>query len=138
MTTMAKPARILVVDDEPEICAVFREALQREGFSVTACTTGEQAVQESSREPFDLVFLDIMMPRMNGRQVLQLLRRRLPKAIFVMITGFPDSDLVEGCLEDGAFLCLFKPVSLADILELVRDATSQEPSPAHSGSPPHL
>jgi len=116
---IGRPLRVLVVDDEPGICDVFRDALGRLQHRVTTCTTGQRAAEEAACQAFDIVFIDIMMPGMNGRQVLRVLRERLPKALFIMITGFPDSKLVEGCFEEGAFLCLAKPVSLYEILDLI-------------------
>ena len=117
----AKPSGILVVDDEPNICAVFADALVRHNYRVRTCTSGEEAIQLASNESFDAVFIDVMMPGMNGLQVLKVLRKRLPRAIFIMITGYPDSGLVDGSLASGAFLCLSKPVSLEDVVDLLND-----------------
>jgi two-component system response regulator AtoC len=115
-----RPLRVLVVDDEPNICAVFADALVRHDYVVTTCTTGEEAIQAAEAESFDAVFIDVMMPGLNGLQVLRALRSRLPEATFIMITGYPDSRLVDGSLASGAFLCLSKPVSLEDVVELLR------------------
>jgi DNA-binding NtrC family response regulator len=112
---------VLVVDDEPSICSVLEEALGRWRCRVTACTTGEQAIKEADLHTFDIVFIDVMMPGMNGLQVLQALQRAIPKAVFIMITGSVDSELVGGCLSEGALLSLCKPFSIAGLLELVRD-----------------
>ena len=119
-TAKGNRLRILVVDDEPGICDVFQDGLGRSQYHVTTCTTGQRAVEEAARQMFDVVFIDIMMSGMNGRQVLHVLRDKLPKALFIMITGFPDSKPVEACLEEGAFLCLSKPISLYEILDLIK------------------
>ena len=121
----AKRSRILVVDDEPNICAVFADALLRHNYHVRTCTSGAEAIQVASNASFDVVFIDIMMPGMNGLQVLKVLRERLPKATFIMITGYADSKLVEGSLDSGAFLCLSKPVRLEDIVSLLEDLAAE-------------
>ena len=112
---------VLVVDDEPSICRVLEEALGRSRCRVTTCTTGEQGIAEAKLRNFDIVFIDVTMPGMNGLQVLQVLQRAIPKAVFIMITGSPDSELVGGCLNEGAILSLCKPFSIAGVLDLVRD-----------------
>jgi two-component system response regulator (stage 0 sporulation protein F) len=65
------------------------------------------------------------MPGMNGPQVLEALRRLLPKAAFVMITGFAESELVDESLEKGAFLCLSKPLSISEIRDLLQGLTEE-------------
>ncbi len=117
--TAPRPLKVLVVDDEPNICTIFAERLGRHSHLVRTFTTGEEAIQAAGAESFDVVFIDVMMPGLNGLQVLRVLRERLPKATFIMITGHADSELVDGALASGAFLCLSKPVSLEDIASLL-------------------
>ena len=118
--TAPKTLRVLVVDDEPNVCNVLRDACSRFGYSVATCNDGNQAIAEARRQAFDVVFLDIRMPGMNGPQVLKLLRRLLPQATFVMITAYAESELVDESLESGAFLCLSKPLSISEIKDLLQ------------------
>jgi CheY-like chemotaxis protein len=111
---------VLVVDDEPNGCDVLRDALSRYGHRVTTCTDGQQALLEARRQTFDAVFLDIRMPGMNGVQVLRGLRKSLPRAAFIMITACAESELVDQSLESGAFVCLPKPLSIFEVVELVQ------------------
>ena len=110
---------ILVVDDEVNIGNLLRDALVRHGHRVVTFTDGQHAIEEARRRSFDMVFLDILMPGMSGTQALRALRRLLPKAIFIMITGCAESDLVEEPLDSGAFMCLSKPLSIVDVVDLV-------------------
>ena len=112
--------RVLIVDDEPNVRSVLADACSRFGYQATTCNGGEQAMAEARSQSFDVVFLDIKMPGMNGPQVLKALRRLLPKAAFVMITGFAESELVDESLESGAFLCLSKPLSISEIRDLLQ------------------
>ena len=111
--------RVLIVDDEPNVCNVLRDACSRFGYSVTTCNDGDQAIAEARRQTFDVIFLDIRMPGMSGPQVLKVLRRLLPQAAFVMITAYAESSLVDESLESGAFLCLSKPLSISEIKDLL-------------------
>ena len=65
---------ILVVDDEPAIITVVRERLERDGFSVRAAASGEEALEHLEMEPADLIVLDVMLPGIDGLEVLRRLR----------------------------------------------------------------
>jgi DNA-binding response OmpR family regulator len=65
---------ILVVDDEPAIVTVVRERLEREGFAVRAVASGEEALAHMDADPADLVVLDVMLPGIDGFEVLRRLR----------------------------------------------------------------
>lgn len=118
--TADDPLRILVVDDEPNVRDVLRDVCSRFGHLVTACNGGKEAIAEASRQQFDAAFVDLKMPGMNGSEVLKALRRLLPAATFVMITAYAESELVDESLENGAFICLSKPLSIAEIGDLLR------------------
>jgi DNA-binding NtrC family response regulator len=111
---------ILVVDDEVNVGNLLRDALVRHGHRVVTFTDGQRAVQEAARRSFDVVFLDIRMPGMNGLQTLKALHRLLPKATVIMITGYAESELVDESLESGAFVCLSKPLSIFEVVEMVQ------------------
>ncbi len=128
--------RILVVDDEPEIRELFIDILSPQGYDVVAVGSGPEAIA-CARELVGarsfapvLVFLDIKMPGMNGAETFAALRQLLPRAQYVMITGYAGSELVDESLAGGALLCLNKPFGVADVLDLVR---SLEQSAAVAG-----
>ena len=123
--TQTRQLRVLIVDDEPNVRSVLGDACSRFGYQATTCNGGEQALAEARGQSFDVVFLDIKMPGMNGPQVLKVLRRLLPKAAFVMITGFAESELVDESLESGAFLCLSKPLSISEIRDLLQSLSAE-------------
>jgi DNA-binding NtrC family response regulator len=115
----ASVLHILVVDDEPGICQLLREALTRHGHHVAAFSRAEEAIAGAAEEDYAVVLLDVMMPGMDGQQTLASLRAHLPRATFVMMTGYPDSELATSCLDDGAMLCLPKPVRISGLLDLI-------------------
>ena len=81
---------ILVVDDEPAIVTVVRERLEREGFSVRAVASGEEALAHIETNPADLVVLDVMLPGMDGFEVLRRLRSTGDAVPVIMLTARDD------------------------------------------------
>jgi DNA-binding NtrC family response regulator len=123
--------KVLVVDDEANICSLLEDALTSKGYTVRTCRDGECAIARAKQETFQVVFLDIKMPGMSGVEVLKRLRKQLPKAAFVMITGYAQSDLVDESLSSGAFVCLSKPFGIAQVLDVV-DSFLPEKTPVGS------
>lgn len=104
-----KPA-ILVVDDDLAICDVLCDVLNEHVFDVTVCHTGNEAINAIHQQPaIALVLLDMMLPDINGLQVLQQIARQRPNLPVVMLTGLgSESDVVVG-LEMGADDYIGKP-----------------------------
>lgn len=101
---------ILVVDDDTAICELLRDALSEHVFDVAVCHLGQQALATVARRPdVALVLLDMMLPDINGLQVLQQLQKLRPSLPVVMLTGLgSESDVVVG-LEMGADDYIGKP-----------------------------
>jgi CheY-like chemotaxis protein len=118
-------SRILVVDDEEEIRQLFVDILVPKGYEVVVAANGHEALERAREAAFDVVFLDIKMPGMNGVEAFEALREINPRSQYVMITGYAGSDLVDQSLAGGALLCLNKPFGVADVLDLVRSLERQ-------------
>lgn len=118
---LMEPLRILVVDDEPSICLLLRDVLTPLGHHVETLQDGQAAIELAGRERFDVAFLDIRMPGMNGLDVLKAMRELCPDAKFVMITGFAQTDVVEECMKNGASACLGKPFSITQVMKLLQE-----------------
>lgn len=109
-----KKARILVVDDEPEIVNVLKEFLSLKGYAVTGASSGEEALSVLEKEKADLILLDIRMPGLKGTEVAKIIKDKYPSVKIIILTGFPtDSEnlLKENILE-GLFV---KPVRLQEL-----------------------
>ena len=122
--------QVLVVEDDVSIMLGLRINLEAEGYSVASAEDGERGLQLVRDEPPDLVILDVMLPKMNGFQVLQTLRREgfaMPIIILSARTG--EMDKVTG-LELGAEDYVAKPFSLAELLARVRAALRRGPRAA--------
>jgi DNA-binding response OmpR family regulator len=113
---------VLVVEDDPSIALGLRINLEAEGFEVISAEDGESGLDMTRAERPDLVILDVMLPKMNGFQVLQAIRREgLMVPIIVLSARSAEMDKVTG-LELGAEDYVAKPFSLAELLARVRAA----------------
>jgi excisionase family DNA binding protein len=112
-------ANILVVDDEETIRALFEETLEELGHKVVAVGNGSEALELAKRTDFDLAFVDLKMPGMDGAEFLRQLKLIRPKAIVTIITGYPSSDIMGRALAQGPFGVMNKPFSDSDIVAAV-------------------
>jgi two-component system response regulator CpxR len=110
---------ILIADDDRELCELLREYLGQEGFQVRLAFDGEQALAESRRPGLDAMVLDIMMPRMNGIDVLRKLRKESELPVIMLTARGDDLDRIIG-LELGADDYLAKPANPRELLARVR------------------
>ncbi len=112
-------ANILVVDDEEVIRLLFREILEELGHNVTAVGTGSEGLELVGQRDFDLVFLDLKMPGMDGAEVFRQIRAIKPKLPVTIITGYPDSDMMARAMAQGPFGVMSKPFGEGDITTAV-------------------
>ena len=110
---------ILIADDDTELCELLREYLGQEGFDVRLAHDGEQALVESRRPGLDAMVLDIMMPRMNGIDVLRILRKESELPVIMLTARGDDLDRIIG-LELGADDYLAKPANPRELLARIR------------------
>jgi len=111
--------RLLLADDDEELCEMLGEYLRGEGFDVAIAHDGEAALERLARETFDLVVLDVMMPRLNGLDVLRELRRRSLIPVLMLTARGSDVDSVVG-LELGADDYLPKPCNPRVLVARIR------------------
>ncbi len=132
-------SRVLIVEDEPDIRALVVHHLKREGYQVSAASSGEEALRQVQAAPPDLVLLDLMMPAMDGLEVCRRLRQDPATASLpiVMLTAKGDEvDRVLG-LEIGADDYVVKPFSPRELLARVR-AVLRRSRPAPGAAPLRL
>ena len=111
---------VLIVEDEPEMAKLLSRGLEEEQFEVTVARDGRAALEMSSAEPYDVILLDVMLPKMNGIEVARQLREREQDTPVLMLTA-RDSlhDVVKG-LDSGADDYLTKPFSFLELLARIR------------------
>jgi len=115
-------AWVLLVDDEPELLRGVCRGLKQQGYNVTEARNGEEAVGHLSRRSFDVVVSDIVMPGMDGIQLLRQIRQHDLHVPVVLMTGAPAVSTAVQALEYGAFHYLTKPVDLEALDQVVGKA----------------
>jgi two-component system response regulator (stage 0 sporulation protein F) len=110
--------RILVVDDDPIIRKLLSEVLTDDGHRVTLARDGVEAIKNVENQPFELVFMDVHMPRMNGLEALIAIRSLCPNLTVAMMDSYPDQ-LAQQAQGRGALTCMHKPFDLKEIRQII-------------------
>jgi DNA-binding response OmpR family regulator len=118
--------RILVIEDEKQLADIIKRGLAEEGYAVDSAYTGEEGETFAEGVPYDLIILDIILPRKNGLEVCQNLRQNKIKTPVLMLTA-KDSigDKVKG-LDSGADDYMVKPFAFAELYARVRALLRRE------------
>lgn len=114
-------ARLLVVDDEQEIRDMLSRHYRFADYDVVTAADGDEALTVMDDRKIDIVISDIMMPGMDGIQLLRSVRPLYPMVHTIMITGHVSQENILACMRHGADSCVFKP--LDDLSELDRCVT---------------
>ena len=123
--------KILVVDDEADICRSVSKILSRKGFEVDSALNAGDAVKLLSGSTFDLVITDLMMPGTDGMELLRIIRDHYPELNVVMITGYATIDSAVKAVKLGAAGYLPKPFTPDELMTVTRKAlVAKNPSPA--------
>jgi DNA-binding response OmpR family regulator len=128
---------VLVADDEVALAETIRRGLTSNGFTVDVVHTGEDAVWSATETPYDVVVLDVMLPKGSGYHVLRELRRREVWTPVLMLTAIDAEDRVADALDAGADDYLTKPfgfvVLLARLRALLRRGSPERPAVLAAG-----
>ncbi len=116
------PARILIVDDESGIRESLGALLRDEGYEIETLASGEDCLARLKRDEFDLVLLDVWLPKMDGIETLERLQSQDDPPIVVMISGHGNVEAAVRATKLGAFDFIEKPLSLEKVVLVVRNA----------------
>jgi len=111
--------KILIVDDEEQICALFDIYLSDLGYQVVQAQDGVEALDIIAAESPDLAFIDIKMPNMNGIDLMDALNEQGSKLPVIIISGFSTESLAREALAKGAFDYIGKPIELTRVSEII-------------------
>ena len=124
--------RVLIVDDDPMVCAAIEIYLERHGFEVTIADGGEAGLRALEDASFDLMIVDIFMPHMRGFESIRIFHERAPAIPLVAMSGYafanldaPAPDFLRMALELGAASCLRKPFTPAALLTVINECLAE-------------
>jgi len=119
---MPDKIKLLIVDDEVKFLDSIAKRLELRDFDVIKATNGQDALEIAGKEQFDLVLLDLKMPGLNGKQVLEILKREHKFLEVIILTGHGSLDSAVECTRIGAFDYLPKPYEFENLLEKIQKA----------------
>ena len=112
-------ANILIVDDEKMICEEFQDILQEENHEVDMAFGGHEALDKVKVTEYDMIFLDVLMPRMEGREVFEQIKK-ISKVPVAIMSGYIPPNKEKDILALGAVACLKKPLDLSRVRSLIQ------------------
>ena len=121
-----KDNRVLIVDDEDVVRLSYAAALSEAQCEARTARDGAAALSAMERDPYDVVFLDLRMPGMDGMSVLQAMKQRWPESEVVIVTGYPSVETAKQAVRLGAFDYLEKPVGPDEIVGAAQGAITRK------------
>ena len=116
---MSARTTVLYVDDEDALRVVVKNQLEMEGLDVDTADDGDTAVEMLGNKTYDVILLDIRMPRMSGIDVLKNLKERKIKSRVIMLTGVDDLTIALEAVKNGANDYLTKPYDLSNLIACI-------------------
>jgi DNA-binding NtrC family response regulator len=123
---MSSKAKVLVIDDEVVILKSCDKILSEEGYEVQTVQTGAEGLQKLAREKFDIVLTDLMMPEINGMEVLKRCRETFSDIIVIMITGYTTVQTAVETMKIGAYGYIPKPFTPEELVEAIDRALEKK------------
>ena len=114
--------KILVIDDDPDMCLLLRRFLQRHNFEVADVTSGKKALQWLETNKPQLILCDLRLEDMNGSDVLARVKAIMPEVPFIIITGYSDVKTAVDVMKLGAYDYVTKPLFPDEILVTIKQA----------------
>ncbi len=118
--------KILIVDDEPRMCNSLNALLSGRGYEIHISNSGKEAIECMSKNNFDLVLLDMVMPDMDGGQIMDHIGTQSPETLTIVITGYVSTESALSALRHRAHDYLRKPFGEEELLKAVENALEQK------------
>ncbi len=123
---MPNTPKILIVDDQPRICDSLKALLSAQAYEIHTSNSGQEAIERLGENSFDLVLLDIVMPDMDGHQVVDYVGRQSPETLVILMTGHISIESAIEALRKRVYDYLKKPFEHAELLKTVENALDQK------------
>ena len=119
---MEEKASILIVDDDTSLCRSMSLVLGRKGYTVATAADGPKAIDMVRERTFDMVFVDIKMPVMDGVETHRGIKEIRPDATVMMMTAYTVEELVKQALQDGAYGIIYKPLDMEKVVAIIEES----------------
>lgn len=116
---MERIKTILIVDDNKDFADVFCDILKANNYDAESCYGGGQAIKLVGDSKYDIVFLDIRMPEIDGIETLKQVKKISPETKVIMMTGYSVDEMVHRALEENASDIIYKPFEIDKVLSLI-------------------
>ena len=116
-------AKILVIDDEVNICSELAELLEEGKHTVHCAENALQAFEKINQNPYDIIFLDVLMPKIEGSEALVEIKKKTQAPVVVM-SAYLAPEVEKKVMSAGAYACLRKPFRLKEIESLIQNISS--------------
>jgi len=119
---MAKNVNLLIVDDDLSLLETIGDVFQDRGYNVAMVEDGRRAIKLVSRRYFDVILIDLKMPGINGLDTYKEVKKIIPTAAVIMMTGDSKEELVKKAIEEGAYTVIYKPFNVKRVIKIVEEA----------------
>ena len=123
---MVVKANILIVDDNVNLFKTMSFVLKHKGYDVSTAISGLEAIELIKQKSFDIIFLDIKMPTMNGVEAFKKIKRISPKTTVILMTAYAVEDLIQEALREGVHGVLYKPMNMDKLQEIINKYMKKE------------
>ena len=110
------------MDDNASLYKTMSFILGRKGYVVDTAKNGLEAIEKVHEKPFDMIFMDIKMPLMDGVETHRKITKIRPEAMVMMMTAYAVEDLVQQALEEGAYGIFYKPLEIEKVIDVIESA----------------
>jgi DNA-binding NtrC family response regulator len=124
--TKPEHARILVIDDDKGVRDSLEAVLKEEGYEVDLAENGQQAIQKSKANYYNLALVDLRLPDMDGLKLLTDMMETVPKVVKIIITGYPSLQNAIEAVNRGADGYMVKPYKMEDLLRMIRESLRKQ------------
>ncbi len=123
---MDERTRILVVDDDESIRTVLATILEEEEYKVDTAQNGENAIEKTKTQFYNLALIDVRLPDMEGTELLTRMKETVPKMRKIIITGYPSLQNAIEAVNKGADAYVMKPFDMAKVLKTIKEQLAKQ------------
>ncbi len=123
---MLRNENILIVDDNINLAKTMSFILKRKGYGVTTAKDGLEAIVKVKEKHFDIIFMDIKMPIMNGVETYKEIKEIDNQVVVIMMTAYSVDELIQEALKEGAYGILYKPLDIKKTLSIIDELSEKE------------